>query len=105
MTEHLLFYKYDYDSGIFVEDLQSEYLNFKKYPKGSYLKNLVANDINDDGYLDLIITIYNYDTDKIKNEIHLYNPNKKYFEEVFSSDISGIFIGDFDGDRQYFYFM
>ncbi len=102
-SETLLFYRYDYDNATFIQDLTLP--KFKTYGKGSYIKNLIANDINDDGFLDLIVTIYNTYSSKILIEIHLYDPVEINFNEAFKIDTSGVFIGDFDGDRLYVKFI
>lgn len=94
--EELLFYKYDYDSGLFVED---KFAKTKIYPRNCYIQNLVANDLNNDGHLDIVITIYDTNSEKRSSEVHIFDPDSRIFKERFTTESSGIVIGDFDGDR------
>ncbi len=95
-SETLRFYKYNYEEASF------ELVNFRKtknYTRDFYIKNLIANDINNDGHLDLLITVYNLWTKITTFEVHLFNPVQNEYDLVFSKDSTGIMIGDFDGDH------
>ena len=94
-TETLRFYKYDYDEGKFV------YVNFKNtksYTRDFYIKNLIANDINNDGHIDLLLTIYNLWTKETTFEVHLFDPYSNQYKIVLSKQSTGIMLGDIDGD-------
>jgi hypothetical protein len=60
---------------------------------------LIANDINNDGHLDLLITVYNLWTKITTFEVYLFNPVQNEYDMVLSKDSTGIMIGDFDGDH------
>ncbi len=87
---------YNYEEAIFS---LVNYRKTKTYTRDFYIKNLVENDINNDGNLDLLVTVYNLWTKVSTFEVHLFDPSKLEYNVVFSRDSTGVIVGDFDGDR------
>jgi hypothetical protein len=96
-SESLRFYKYVYESGVFQEELFSR---TKSYEQDFMIKNLVANDLNNDGYLDLIVTVYDSFDKSYLTEVHLFDETQNAYVEVFNKKTDGVFIGDFDGNKK-----
>ncbi len=94
--ESIEFYEYEYNSAQFIKN---EFAKTKSYSSEFYIRNLIANDLNADNYLDIIVTIQNLNTDAITTEIHLMDGINKKYDQVYVIEDSGFFIGDFDGDR------
>lgn len=96
-TESLRFYKYVYESGDFQEE---SFTKTKSYEQFYIIKNLVANDLNSDGYLDLIVTVYDSFDNNYYTEVHLFDEKQNAYVEVFKKRTDGVFIGDFDGNKK-----
>lgn len=95
-SESLRFYKYDYDEAEFKN---VNFKNTKVYTRDFYIKNLIANDINNDGNIDLLINVYNMWTKETTFEVHLFDPYSIEYKLVFSKQSTGVMVGDLDGDR------
>ncbi len=56
-------------------------------------------DINADNHIDMIITLQNTKTDSYTIDIHLMDHVNEIFKLAYTIENSGIFVGDFDGDK------
>jgi hypothetical protein len=97
-SQSLQFYKYKFETGTFVRE------EFTKspitYESEFFIKNLVANDLNNDGDLDLILTVYDSFKAITFTEVYIYDSKSYNFASILKLPTGGVFIGDFDGDRQ-----
>lgn len=61
----------------------------------------MANDLNQDGFMDLIITIKDNKSSKIKTEFYIWNEGNAIFESKYTLNDSqnNLFIGDL-GDKR-----
>ena len=95
-SESLRFYKYNYESGVFEQAAFSKPI---VYAKEYYIKNLLSNDINNDGYLDFIITIYDTVKKITVTEVNIFDVNQNAYNHILSKSNTGVFLGDFDGNQ------
>lgn len=95
-TESIQFYQYDQNLGIFAN---RPYALIEDFPTGIKIKNLIANDINSDGNLDLIVTLYNQSDKSTNTQVFFYDSTLMKFKLVVTVEGSGVFVGDFNGDR------
>jgi hypothetical protein len=100
-SENLLFYVYNYEKAIFEkhDDLSSKISSYTFNAKDNII-NLIANDINGDHELDLIITRKD-DKGVITTEFFLFSPSQqKFLKSEFVINDSGVIAGDFNGDTR-----
>lgn len=97
-NESIEFYRYDYTSGDFIKH---DLAKTKTYTSDFKIRNLIANDINGDNLIDLIITVEDLkkQKDSVFTEILLLDLNTREFKRAYQIENSGIFVGDFNGDK------
>lgn len=73
--------------GLFYEDL--------------LVTNIIANDINQDSFMDLIVTVFNPKNNKTETQINLFSESQGIFIKIHTikENNGNFFIGDFNGDR------
>ena len=102
-VETIQFYSYNNDRGIFeLEDIDYDYEVFK-FTQDQKITNLIALDLNNDNFLDFIIS-YSDKKNNLYTDVYL-----GYKEKLVSSKISfhklqlfintEFILGDFNGDR------
>lgn len=99
LVEKIEFYKYNYELGKFELYPTSEIKFGNKI-----VRNVIANDINKDNIIDLIITVADTAEQLSKNKIHVYAGSKKdnfiQFDEIDNFETeSGILLLDINGDN------
>lgn len=95
-NEKVNFFHFSYDDGKFILD-PSKTIPLKK----SHILSIIANDINNDNHLDVIITIMNQETNTREVLFYLYNQSIDNFTKYFTLEINdtNIFVADLNGDN------
>jgi hypothetical protein len=96
----LLFYAYNYDDGVFKNDPMRS-ITFKE----AEVKSVVANDINGDGFIDIIATLYDTKKNTYEMEVYLFNEDIGSFSKYYSYTIdnTNIIVADINGDELYYF--
>lgn len=96
--EKINFFLYDEDEGEFkFEDVRGLYY------ENCLIKNIIANDITNDGNMDLIVTVNYPKENKTETHINMFEEATGIYKKIYTiTESEGNFLmGDFDGDRLY----
>jgi len=99
--EKINFFVYDEDEGEFkFEDVRGLYY------ENCLIKNIIANDITNDSFMDLIVTVYFPKENRTETHINMFDQTTGIYKKIYTiTESEGNFLmGDFDGDRLYAYF-
>jgi len=98
--EKINFFLYDESIGEFIfEDVRGLFY------ENCLIKNIIANDITNDAYMDLIVTVFYPKENKTETDINMFDELTGIYKKIYTitEDNGKFLMGDFDGDRLYTY--
>lgn len=96
--ERISFFIYDIDKSIFkYQEVRG--LSFEN----AYVLSVIANDINEDNFMDLIIIVEYKSTNNTETQVVLYDEATKYYKKVYTlnENNGGLFLADLGETRGY----
>lgn len=95
--ERVGFFIYDDNSGKFeLNDVQGLYC------EDCEIRNIIVNDINNNSYMDIVITVFFPNENRTETQIYFYDEKTQIYKKEFSitGNNGNFLMGDFNGDSK-----